>query len=82
MACSFYCVHCNQNMISLANGITYCENCGKVTSNFAPMMMPRMSETIFAAKRSVGENVPEGSLTIRYGWRPDEPATLTIFTGD
>ena len=79
LSCEFYCDHCKQDMISLANGITYCTNCGKVTSTFAPMMMPAMSQMIFDAKKSVGGDVPEGKMKIHYGWRESEPPTLKVF---
>ena len=78
LSCQFYCEHCKRDMISIANGITYCENCGKLTSNFAPMIIPEMSAIIFRAKKSAGGDVPEGKMKIHYGWKPDSPPTLKI----
>jgi len=54
-------------MTSLSDGITWCQNCGKVTSIFQPEMMPLMSKIIFDAKRSAGRNVPESKIKVIYG---------------
>lgn len=64
--CELECRHCKVKMTSLANGITWCPNCGKVTSVFAAPMMPLMSQIIFDAKRSAGLDVPERTIKITY----------------
>jgi len=55
LGCEWECSHCEVKMESLANGITWCPNCGTVTSNFAPAMIPEMSQKMFELKSSVGE---------------------------
>lgn len=50
--CEWICGHCNKEMISIANGVTWCSNCGKITSMFAPEMIPAISQIIFEAKKS------------------------------
>lgn len=67
IGCEFVCSHCDVKMTSLSNGITWCPNCGKVTSVFAPVMFPEMSKMIFEAKKSVGEKVPDGFLKVSWG---------------
>ena len=67
IGCEFVCSHCDVKMTSISNGITWCPNCGKITSNFAPVMFPEMSKMIFEAKKSVGVKVSDGFLKIEYG---------------
>ena len=67
MGCEWECRHCKIEMTSLANGITWCPNCGKVTSIFVAEMMPTMSQIIFDAKRSAGQEVPESRIKVTYG---------------
>jgi len=65
-------------MTSLADGITWCPNCGKVTSVYAPMMMPEMSKMIFEAKKSVGQDVPESLLKIHWGYQEEKPELRVV----
>lgn len=75
--CEWSCNHCNVDMRSISNGVTWCPNCGKISSVFTPEMMPAMSHMIFEAKRSVGKKVPESKIKVTYGL-PNEKPKLKI----
>lgn len=79
MSCEWNCQHCKVDMISISNGITWCPNCGKITSMVAPPMMPKMSHIIFEAKRAAGKEVPEGKIKVVYG-PPDAKPKLKVIS--
>jgi|SaaInlV_100m_DNA_2_1039680.scaffolds.fasta_scaffold84555_2 hypothetical protein len=72
LSCEWECSHCEVKMESLANGITWCPSCGKVTSNFAPVM----SQKMFELKSSIGEG-PPSPLKVHYG-APSEKKTANL----
>lgn len=61
-----HCNWCKVDMVSLASGITWCPNCGKISSIYAPTMVPELSKMIFEAKKSCGEKFP-GKIKVSFG---------------
>lgn len=78
LGCEWVCSHCDVEMTSIVNGITWCPNCGKLTSNVAPVMFPEMSKMIFEAKRSVGGKVPDGCLKVHWGANRSKPVLKVL----
>lgn len=78
MSCEFVCSYCKVATTSIANGICHCPQCGTITSMYAPPMIPEMSKMIFEARRSMGEDVYNGSFKIHYGYQEEKPVFKVV----